>query len=192
MKYSTDIVVVDLEATCRTFGANEVTESNILEIGAVRLDRRTLRVMDQFSELVQPRDYPILPQIVEVTGIKPDMVESCDQFDAVGRRFIEWYGKRNRSILAAWSVYYDIPLLRKEFAAFGLDFNESFVGAALDIRAIAMAWLANNNQNTTGVTIEKTLVKMGIALDLQWHRAVDDAKGAAAILRHFHILELPM
>jgi len=59
MKYSTDIVVLDLEAMCRTEGNNEVQNSNIIEIRAVRLDRRTLEVTATFSELVRPRDIPV-------------------------------------------------------------------------------------------------------------------------------------
>ncbi len=187
MKYTTDIVIIDLEASCKTFGANEVAESNIIELGAVRLDRKTLEIKDEFSELVRPRDYPVLPEIAEITGITPEMVKARDTFDMVGRRFIEWYGKRNKAMLAAFGAYYDLPLLRKECTAFGIDFGEAFVGSAFDIRAVAIAWLANNSQNTTGVSIEKTLEKMGVKLDLRWHRAVDDAKGAAAILQVFHL-----
>ncbi len=187
MKYTTDIVVIDVEASCKTFGANEISESNIIELGAVRLDKRTLEIKGEFSELVRPRDYPVLPEISAITGITPEMLEPHDTFDAVGRRFIEWYGNRNKAMLAAFGAYYDLPLLRKECTAFGIDFGAAFVGSAFDIRAVAITWLASNSQNTTGVAIEKTLDKMGVNLDLQRHRAVDDAKGAAAILQVFHL-----
>lgn len=186
--YTTDIVIVDLEASCLVLGANDLAHSNIIEIGAVRLDRKTLQITSTFSELVRPRDYPVLPFITELTSITPEMVEHCDDFGVVCRRFIEWYGKRNRAMLAAFGVYYDIPLLRKEMGAFGLNFREHFVGGALDVRSAALLWLAQNGHNTTGVTVQRTLEKMGLGtLGLSFHRALDDARGEAAILQHFHL-----
>ena len=115
MRYSTDIVVIDLEASCpaEDQGNNSVDRSSIIEIGAIRLDRRSLEVKDTFSELVRPEDYPIVPFITEITGITQDMVRDKDTFDQVGQRFLDWYGPRNKAIIAAFGAYYDILLLRK-------------------------------------------------------------------------------
>ena len=190
MKYSTDIVVIDLEATCLEQDQNEVPNTCIIEIGAVRLNKRTLEVVDSFQELVNPRDCPITPYITAVTNITPEMVAHCDRFDKVAARFTQWYGPRNRAILAAFGVYYDIPLLRKEWKTFGLDYKACFAGGALDVRALALAWLANNKKSTTGVTVEKTLERMNITLDLKFHRALDDALATAAILQFFHLGEV--
>lgn len=186
--YTTDIVIVDLEASCPVLGANDIEHSNIIEIGAVRLDRKTLEVTSTFSELVRPRDFPILPFITELTGITPEMVAEREEFGPVARRFVEWYGKRNRAMLAAFGVYYDIPLLRKELRAFGMNFKDHFPGGALDVRSAALLWLAQNGHNTTGVTVKRTLEKMRIAdASLSFHRALDDARGEAAILQFFHL-----
>ena len=185
--YSTDIVVIDLEASCPDESSNEVGKSNIIEIAAVKLDKSTLEIKNSFNELVKPKDYPILPYIEEMTGITPEMVESCDYFDKVAARFVEWYGNRNRSILAAFGTYYDIPLLRKEFRRFGLNFKDYFVGGALDIRSLGLTWLALHGHNTTGISPEKILLKMGSdTSDYSFHRALDDAKAAASILKLFH------
>ena len=53
MRFSTDIVVIDLEATCPTEdqGNNSVESSSIIEVGAVRLDRRRLEITDTFGEV---------------------------------------------------------------------------------------------------------------------------------------------
>ncbi|MGD8396875.1 MAG: 3'-5' exonuclease [Candidatus Eiseniibacteriota bacterium] len=189
-RYSTDLVVLDLEASSPDPDANDIQRSNIIEVGAVRVDGRSFEVKDAFSELVRPRDIPIEPFITELTGISPEMVAECGTFEAVGRRFVEWYGPRNRSILAAWGVYYDVPLLRKECRAFGIDFRRHFVGGAMDVRTVALVWLAQHRIGTTGVTIERTLEKMGLgALGLNFHRALDDARAAAAILQVAHLGE---
>ena len=189
MRYSTDIVVIDLEASCpaEDEGNNSVGRSNIIEIGAVRLDRRSLEIVDEFSELVHPRDYPVTGFITDLTGITASMVQSCEDFAAVGSRFLAWYGPRNRSILAAWGAYYDVPLLRKECEAFGLPFREHIVGGAYDIRAIGIAWLASHGHRTSGATLDSVLRKMDLAGRFTSHRAVEDARATAAILQVHHL-----
>jgi len=189
MRYTTDIVVIDLEATCPESdeGNNTVERSNIIEIGAVRLNKKSLDIVDEFSELVRPRDYPVTPFITDLTSITPEMVADREEFAAVGGRFLEWYGPRNKAIVAAFGVYYDIPLLRRECDAHGLDYRSHIAGGAYDIRAVATAWLAQHHHRTSGLRLEKILEKMGIDLDFRLHRAVDDARAAAAILQTYHL-----
>ncbi|MBU0742521.1 exonuclease domain-containing protein [bacterium] len=189
MRYSTDIVVIDLEATCPAAdeGNNLVERSNIIEIGAVRLDCRSLEITDEFSELVRPQAYPVPPFITRLTGITPEMVADRDAFAEVGQRFLEWYGPRNKAIIAAFGVYYDIPLLRRECDAHGLDYRAHIAGGAYDIRAVATAWLAEHHHRTSGQRLESVLEKMGVTLSFQLHRAVDDARAAAAILQTYHL-----
>jgi len=189
MRYSTDIVVIDLEATCpaEDQGANSVERSSIIEVGAVRLDRRSLEIKDSFSELVRPEQYSVTPFITEITGITPAMVADKENFAAVGARFLQWYGPRNKAIIAAFGAYYDIPLLRKECTQYGLDFAAHIVGGALDIRAVAMVWLAERGLRTAGATLQTVLKKMNIEENLDHHRAIDDARAAAAVLQVFHL-----
>ena len=189
MRYSTDIVVIDLEATCpaEDGGDNTIERSSIIEIGAVRLDRRSLETVAQFSELVRPEDHPVVPFITEITGITPQMVADKETFAAVGQRFLDWYGPRNKAILAAFGAYYDIPLLRKECVRYGLEYRQHIAGGAFDLRAVATAWLAAHDHRTSGLTLESILEKMGIADRFTAHRAVEDARAAAAVLQIHHL-----
>lgn len=187
MKLSADLVIIDLEASCKTFGNNEIEESNIIEIGAVKLDKKNLEITSEFSILINPRDYPILPEISEITGITSSMVADQPFFDEAIKSFLNWYGERNKSILAGWGIYYDLPLLRKEFRVFGLDYKKFFVGGGLDIRSLALYWLAKNNYDTSGLTIERVLKKMSIDVDNNLHRALNDAKATAIIMQNIMI-----
>lgn len=189
MRYSSDIVVIDLEASCPTEdeGNNSVKRSSIIEIGAVRLDRRSLEIKETFSELVRPIDHPITPFITGLTSITPEMVANCDSFAKVGQRFLDWYGPRNKAIIAAWGAYYDIPLLRKECLRFQLPFREHVVGGAFDIRGLGVAWLASQDLRTSGVTLESVMQKMGLKDRFTSHRAVEDAKATAAVLQVHHL-----
>ena len=189
MRYTTDIVVIDLEASCpaEDQGNNSIERSSIIEIGAVRLDRRSLEVIDSFSELVRPEDHPIVPFITEITSISPEMVAQKDTFADVGPRFLEWYGPRNKAIIAAFGAYYDIPLLRKECDRYGLDFRAHIAGGAFDLRAVGTIWLAMNDHRTSGLTLSSILEKMGVGGQFKAHRAVEDARAAAAVLQMFHL-----
>lgn len=186
MRYSADIVVLDLEATSPDTDANTIERSNIIDVGAVRLDRRSLAVLDEFGALVRPTDFDVAPHITALTGISQEMVAGQPGFGEVGRLFAEWCGPRNKFGLAVWGAYYDIPLLRRECAAHGIDYRAHFVGGALDIRSLAVAWLAERHHNTTGVTVERVLEKMAIAGDFRFHRAIDDARAEARILQRCH------
>lgn len=189
MRYSTDIVVIDLEASCpaEDEGDNTIERSSIIEIGAVRLDRRSLEIVDAFAELVRPVDHPLTGFITGLTGISGAMVAGCETFAAVGRRFLNWYGPRNKTLIAAWGAYYDIPLLRKECRRFDLPFRHHIVGGAFDLRAIGIAWLADHNHRTSAATLQTVLQKMGLAEHFTSHRAGDDARAAAAVLQMHHL-----
>ena len=189
MRYSTDIVVIDLEATCplEDQGNNTVDRSSIIEIGAVRLDKKSLEIKSTFSELIRPEEYPIIPFITDITGISPEMVTDKETFGTVGQRFLDWYGPRNKAIIAAFGAYYDIPLLRKECAQYGLDYRTHIAGGAFDLRAVATVWLATNGRRTSGLTLTAILEKMEIADHFTAHRAVEDARAAAAVLQMFHL-----
>jgi DNA polymerase III epsilon subunit-like protein len=189
MRYSTDIVVIDLEATCpaEDQGNNTVERSSIIEIGAVRLDKKSLEIKSEFSELIRPEDYPVIPFITDITGISAEMVADKDTFDQVGQRFLEWYGPRNKAIIAAFGAYYDIPLLRKECQRYGLDYRTHIAGGAFDLRAVATVWLAMNHRRTSGLTLSAILEKMDLADRFTAHRAVEDARAAAAVLQVFHL-----
>ncbi len=78
------------------------------------------------------------------------MVAEKEDFGVVCSRFFDWYGPRNKAMIAAFGVYYDIPLLRRECDATGLDFRAHVAGGAYDIRAVATAWLAQNHHRTSG------------------------------------------
>ena len=115
------------------------------------------------------------------------MVADRDTFAAVGPRFLAWYGPRNKAIIAAFGAYYDIPLLRKECDRYGLDYRSHIAGGAFDLRAVATVWLAANDHRTSGLTLESILARMDLAERFTAHRAVEDARAAAAVLQMHHL-----
>ena len=55
--------------------------------------------------------------------------------------------------------------------------------SVLGLRAVATVWLAANNHRTSGLTLTSILEKMDLADRFTAHRAVEDAKAAAAVAR---------
>ncbi|WP_123905729.1 exonuclease domain-containing protein [Chryseobacterium sp. ERMR1:04] len=94
MKFSSDLVIYDLEGSCKTFGKNEINETNIIEIGAVKLDKKTFEIKSEFSILIKPKHFPILPEITDITNITNEMVENEKYFDEAILLFLDWYGEK--------------------------------------------------------------------------------------------------
>ena len=62
MKFSSDLVIYDLEGSCKTFGKNGINETNIIEIGAVKLDKKTFEIKSEFSILIKKNISPFYPK----------------------------------------------------------------------------------------------------------------------------------
>lgn len=63
----------------------------IVQIGAIKVDSKSLDILDSFSEFIRPRINPKLSKYFkELTGIKQLDVDEADEFDVVLERFIKW------------------------------------------------------------------------------------------------------
>jgi inhibitor of KinA sporulation pathway (predicted exonuclease) len=103
-------LVVDLEATCDDLGAVPRHESEIIEIGAVLVEGRSLRPVAELMTFVRPVVHPELtPFCVGLTTITqddvehaPGFVEAAARLAAFGRGalFCSW-GNYDRNQLAA-------------------------------------------------------------------------------------------
>jgi 3'-5' exoribonuclease 1 len=102
-------LVVDLEATCDDLGSIPRHESEIIEIGAVLVDGRSLAPIAEQMLFVRPVLHPITPFCTQLTTITPAMVEHALPFREAAARlaafgagalFCSW-GNYDRNQLAA-------------------------------------------------------------------------------------------
>jgi inhibitor of KinA sporulation pathway (predicted exonuclease) len=185
MTLKNELVVVDLEATSNRVHADErvpvQTNEFIIEIGAVLLDR-SLRIVDTFERLVRP-EAAVTPFITELTSITPEMVAGRPLWSAVAPEFEAWVAAHCRSLrgarLCAWGTYFDIPLLRRCYAHYGLPFP--FSGTCFDIKTWAMLWLALSGRRSDRLTVASVAATMAIAPEGPYHRALTDALAEARI-----------
>jgi DNA polymerase-3 subunit epsilon len=159
-------VVVDLETT-----GGAPAASGITEIGAVRL--RGGRIEDTFVTLVNP-GRPIPPFVRNLTGISDEMVAVAPDIAKALPRFFEFAG---RAVLVAHNAAFDMGHLGA--ARLALD------GGALELPALCTLRLARRLLPALPRRgLDAVAEALGIAC-ADRHRALGDARIAAAILRVF-------
>jgi len=174
-KLTNPLLILDLEATAGTDEKGFQTNNFIIDIGAVLLDTQ-LQELGQFSRLVKPGE-EISEFITQLTGISNEMVREEPEFSQVGRDFHNWIKELQvnpkKLRLAAWGNYFDIPLLRRTYQHYHMDFP--FSGTALDIKTLAFTWLAMSGRRTDRFNVQSMAELLGIEAPGRFHRAIVDA-----------------
>lgn len=163
------LLVFDLETTALSPHAGE-----ILEVGAVRFDRHW-RIEDQFSELAKP-SRPISPRIRKLTGISDAMVAEAAPPIEVVQRFLAW-AEPEASLFIAHNASFDMRHL-----------NAALLDNHLQVPRIrvvdTLRWIRKYKLGLHDFKLETLLAYIGHVRP-EAHRAIHDAQGLYAVLRHF-------
>lgn len=186
MKIIQDLVVLDLETTSSEDENGFQKNDWIIQIAAVYLKRddnnSSLTKVSEFNSLVKPKEN-ISNFITDLTGISNEMVQDIDYFDLVGLNFLNWV-KSNGNIknvrICAWGNYFDIPVLRKNYEHYKI--NYPFSGTAFDIKTYASLWVMLSGRRTDRLSVEHVCNIMGIIPKGKYHDALTDAHAEADIL----------
>ena len=160
-----DFVVVDVETTGWSPDADGITE-----IGAVRLSGGQVRA--EFAALVNPGRL-IPPDIVALTGITDAMVALASPVGAVLPGFLEF---ARGAVLTAHNAPFDVGFLTAACAGIGRRWPAPPV---LDTVTLARLLLTGDEVPNRKLA---TLAEFFGAADLPHHRALADARAAAAVL----------
>ncbi|HLL26021.1 MAG TPA: 3'-5' exonuclease [Kofleriaceae bacterium] len=165
-------LVVDLEATCDDAGAVPRDESEIIEIGAVLVDGKTLTAVDEFQTFVRPIVHPTLTVFCrELTTITQADVDHAPTFPEVAPElaklgadalFCSW-GNYDRNQLAADARRHRIAM--------------PLPGAHLNIKEQFAKALGGKKQGTY-----QALSRVGLRPTGTHHRGIDDARNIARLL----------
>jgi inhibitor of KinA sporulation pathway (predicted exonuclease) len=174
------LLVVDLEATCddRTVSRPSLVpkrEMETIEIGAVLVDKHTLRPLRELCQFVRPIRHPILtPFCRELTSIRQSDVDAAPRFpeavDAV-MRFID--GKR--VLLCTWGDF-DKNQLAQDGSYHGI--RVPFAMHHLNIKRRFSEVLGIPKK----LGMEGALKRAGLELVGTHHRGIDDARNIARLL----------
>jgi 3'-5' exoribonuclease 1 len=165
-------LVVDLEATCDDLGSVPRHESEIIEIGAVLVDGRSLATIAELMLFVRPRLHPITPFCTRLTTITPAHVEHALSFPAAAARlaafgagalFCSW-GAYDRNQLAADAARHGVapPLVPDHW-----NLKTAFA------RAVGLR---------RGLGTYSAFARVGLAPEGTHHRGIDDARNIARLL----------
>jgi 3'-5' exoribonuclease 1 len=100
-------IVFDLESTCWEGEEGKKHISEIIEIGAVKINSQ-LETVDTFDMFIKPEINPVLTDFCKkLTTIKQSDVDGAEYFNAVLPKFVDWVsdGGKTPYWLCSWGFY---------------------------------------------------------------------------------------
>jgi inhibitor of KinA sporulation pathway (predicted exonuclease) len=177
------LVLFDLEwnigyrpYTFNYHGVEQVFRGEIIEIGAVKVDRRG-NVLDTFSVHLRPRIFRKLQHhIAQVTGLTQADLDRGEPIVQGLRRFLAWCGPN--AAFAEWGLD-DVPVLKQNLFLANID--ESQPTEWYDLQRIFLAQRPRGEGE--GMTLESVVTRLGIPMDRPFHDALSDTLYTADVCR---------
>ena len=173
MTPATQLLVVDIEATCWQGDPPAGEVSEIIEIGLAQLDLRTFEVGDKRSILVRPERSAVSSFCTELTTLTPEMVAAGLSL----RDACALLEDEHRSRTRVWASYgdYDRRMFQEACSAAGVRYP--FGPTHMNVKtAVALA------RGRSPVGMRGALDVLGLPLTGTHHRGDDDAWNTARIL----------
>ena len=176
MKTTDQILIIDLEATCWEADGNyQKQHSEIIEIGACILNRKTGMVTQNKGILVKPRYSEVSEFCTRLTSITSEMLDkhgisladACEQL-------MDDFGSEDYT----WASYgaYDKNMLKEQCKRFGILYPMS--DHHLNVKVL----FSEQQGLRKGIGMAGALKMLNKPLLGTHHRGVDDAKNIAIIL----------
>lgn len=158
--------VVDLETTGLNDGHNGKKADNIIEIGAVKIERG--RITEKYSTFVACAE-PIPKEITELTGISSKELQGAPTVKEAIKRFCDF--SRDCTIVGH-NILFDYGFIRYYSKQYRLEFNNDIIDTYLLSREKLHGKVANYKLST---------VAEYFGINFNPHRALSDADAAAKI-----------
>lgn len=183
----TDLLIIDLEATCwrdkalepPIIGAADIVNETI-EIGAVLVGFDDFKIKKTYQSFVRPTSYPVLTDFCcELTHISQSDVDAADVFPAAFAKFSNEFGLSGGDgdpIFCSWGFYdkrqflSDCRLHKSDYP-----FSDSNY---VNIKKIVTGVLKSKKRGLSSV-----VSRIGLPFEGSHHRALDDAINICRILQ---------
>jgi len=174
---SSYFLIVDLEATCSDDGTIPSQEMEIIEIGAVILNRSTWEIDSEYQQFVKPVRNPILTKFcTELTTITQNDVNNTLTFPEVMSEFKKWIDLYPKNIFCSWGNYDKKQFIQDcEYH----NINYPFGSEHRNIKKEFSVYCGNKK----GFGVIQALKYLKLEFQGIHHRGIDDAKNIAAIYR---------
>ncbi|MES5893261.1 MULTISPECIES: exonuclease [Bacillus cereus group] len=173
MKNATHFIVFDIERNFRPYKSEDPSE--IVDIGAVKIDVSTMKIIGVFSELVKP-SAPLTRHTTKLTGITKKDLIGVEKFPQIIEKFIKFIGED--SIFISWGKE-DYHFLSHDCTLHGVECPCMEKESRFDVQKFVFQAYEELFEHTPSLqfAVEQ--------LDLTWegrqHRAFADAENTANI-----------
>lgn len=174
-------IIFDLEATCWEENASYTRkDSEIIEIGAVRVDKETGEIVNKYQRFVRPYFHPILSDYcINLTSITQQEVLDADEFPIVIPDFNNWILDSDEYIMS-WGFYDKNQIIRES------EIKRLDIGSLKD--KLIQKHLNMKNQfshiyNIRHCGLSKALRSLNLKFEGTQHRGIDDAINMALVYK---------
>lgn len=178
--FKTNYIIFDLEfnSTKNTKTGGFINE--IIEIGAVKLDKY-FNEIDSFSSVVKPYySKKLNPYVKKLTHISEQDLENAESFKEVAEKFTEWCGDKEESIFLSWSDT-DLYVLVENYSQVLLREKIEFIKRYADLQKYIMYFLKLDKGNQ--ISLSSAAEAFNIPTEsFSLHRAEDDSRICGKLL----------
>lgn len=178
MKIAQDYyLIVDLEATCSDDKSIARRKMEIIEIGAVLLNSKTLQIQSEYQTFVKPILNPSLTHFCRsLTSISQQDIDQAPHFPEALKNFQSWFYPFGSYRFCSWGDY-DRHQFKQDCQLHGVGYP--FPGDHLNLkRAFSQSLNYKKKFGMAGA-----LSELGIELQGRHHRGIDDARNIARIVQ---------
>ena len=174
-----NFVIFDVETTDPHAGALLGGTPEIIEIGAV-LVNRSWQVLNEYSQLIRPERMDFVTEFTsQLSGLRPEMLEESPTFEEMWKSWAEF--TRYKSFrLFSWGGT-DIHQLRHAYSSVRLGYPHNDM--PIDIASMVYMWGSTRGWNPKGLGLASVCKELGITIQGH-HRAMADAHLALQVLKH--------
>ncbi len=163
-------------ATGKSAESNEACHHEIIQIGAVKLDRQ-FNITDTFNAYVKPTIYPRLnPFIADVIKMKTEDFRNANGFKINYLKFKEFLSD-SENLFVVWGET-DIPVLYENLSYYRL-VDEPLIIKYMNLQSYVSSML--RRENGQQISLKNAVETLGIQTENNYHNAVYDAYYTAQI-----------
>ncbi|HDR7949801.1 TPA: exonuclease [Bacillus toyonensis] len=174
MKNATRFIVFDIERNFRPYKSEDPSE--IVDIGAVKIDVSTMKVIGEFSELVKP-SAPLTRHTTKLTGITKKDLIGVEKFPQIIEKFIQFIGED--SVFISWGKE-DYHFLSHDCTLHGLECPCMEKDSRFDLQKFIFQAYEELFEHTP--SLQFAVEQLGLTWKGKQHRALADAENTANIL----------
>jgi inhibitor of KinA sporulation pathway (predicted exonuclease) len=176
------LLIVDSEITCWSSNDKNLEKAEIIEIGAILVDKPSLIAIKEFRTFVKPViSSQLSGYCQQLTSIKQIDIDSAAPFPNALGNLLEFCGNTKKLTLSTWGLNERAQLIQ-DCVRHGIDFP--FADIHFNIKELFVKILGVRK-----CPLNKAVEITNLKLDGPFHRALEDARYTLRILEHLAGLE---